>query len=48
MRLLGAKATTRIMLLKTGWIYAIQTVYIIIDLMEENHFGNCVGETRES
>jgi len=48
MRLPGAKATTRIMTLETGWIDAIQTVYIIIDLMEENHFGNCVGETRES
>jgi hypothetical protein len=48
MRLLGAKATTRIIILKTGWIDAIQTVYIIIDLMEENHFGKYVGETNES
>ena len=48
MRLPGAKAQRKIMLLKTGWTNAIQTVYITIDLMEENHFGNCVGETRES
>jgi len=48
MRLLGVPAPLRILLLENGWIDAIQTVYIIIDLMEENHFGNCVGETRES
>jgi hypothetical protein len=47
MRQGGAKATTRIMPLETGWIDAIQTVYIIIDLMEENHFGNYAEETRE-
>jgi hypothetical protein len=43
----GAKAPLRILLLENGWMNAIRIVIINLDLMEENHFGNCVGETDE-